>query len=158
MGLQPFSWLCQRPYKKLCGFLLESEMSKNPFFLKIVLLLFCLCVCAYVCLCKEHTVEVVLYFSQTSCVDLCSFGLLCGLVGSLAAYVFDCWTLEMEQISFTETSATNYESTLCNIPEERRHHSRHGGSLKSSTALLFARFAKIIMSSPKWHTYFLQTC
>ena len=66
----------------------------------------------------------------------------------------------MEQKGFPETSATNYESNLRNIPEERRPQSHHGGSLKSRTActvLRFVSFAQIIVSS-KWHIHCLQTC
>jgi len=36
-------------------------------------------------------------------------------------------------ISFTETSAPNYHSALCNIPEERRSHPHRGGSPQSIT-------------------------
>jgi hypothetical protein len=45
----------------------------------------------------------------------------------------DCLTLENGTHTFPETSVTIHQSTLCNIPEERRSHSRLGKSLKSST-------------------------
>jgi len=39
--------------------------------------------------------------------------------------------LKIGPIFCPETSATNYQSTLRNIPEERRSHLHRGGSLKS---------------------------
>jgi len=39
----------------------------------------------------------------------------------------------MGPIVFPETSVTNYQSTLRNIPEERRSHLHRGGSRKSHT-------------------------
>ena len=41
------------------------------------------------------------------------------------------WPLKMGSICCPETSVTNYQSTLRNIPEERSSHLRRGGSLKS---------------------------
>ena len=41
------------------------------------------------------------------------------------------WPLKMGPMCFLETSVTNYQSTLRNIPEERRSHFHRGGSLKS---------------------------
>jgi hypothetical protein len=38
---------------------------------------------------------------------------------------------KMGPIGCLETSVQNYHSALHNIPEERRSHSHHGGSLKS---------------------------
>jgi hypothetical protein len=39
--------------------------------------------------------------------------------------------LKIGQIGCPETSVNNYLSSLRNIPEERRSHLYHGGSLKS---------------------------
>jgi hypothetical protein len=46
------------------------------------------------------------------------------------------WPLKMGPIGCLETSVQNCHSTLRNIPEERRSHLHHGGSLKSRMKLL----------------------
>jgi hypothetical protein len=43
------------------------------------------------------------------------------------------WLLKMGPICCPETSVQNYQSTLRNIPEERRSNLHRGGSLKSRT-------------------------
>ena len=46
----------------------------------------------------------------------------------------------MRPVGCLETSVTNYKSTLCNIPEERKSHLHRGGSLKSSLVKLFYKY------------------
>jgi hypothetical protein len=46
-------------------------------------------------------------------------------------FSWTCWRLKMEPIGYPETSVQNYHSMLCNMPEERRSHLHHGGSLTS---------------------------
>jgi len=41
------------------------------------------------------------------------------------------WPLKVGQTGCPETSVSNYQSTLSNIPEERRSHLHRDGSLKS---------------------------
>jgi hypothetical protein len=53
------------------------------------------------------------------------------------AVFLDCLTLQMGPVVCPETSVTNYQSTLRNIPEERRSHLHRGESLKSREAYLF---------------------
>ena len=55
------------------------------------------------------------------------------LLGRLA------WPLKMAPIRCPETSVTNYQSTLHNIPEEWRSYLQSGGSLKSLTARPYLR-------------------
>jgi len=43
----------------------------------------------------------------------------------------------MGQIGCAEASATNYDSTLCNITEERRFHLHRGGNLYNVVILVF---------------------
>ena len=45
----------------------------------------------------------------------------------------------MRPIGFVETSVTDYQSTLCKIPEGRRSHLYRGGSLKPRKGLFFIR-------------------
>jgi len=44
---------------------------------------------------------------------------------------------KMESIGCPETSVWKHQSTLWNIPEERRSHLRHGWGLKSRTNVLW---------------------
>jgi len=46
----------------------------------------------------------------------------------------------MGPIGCPETSVTNYQCTLCNIPEEGRPYVHHGGSLKSCKVRIFSVF------------------
>jgi len=45
----------------------------------------------------------------------------------------------MRPIGCSETSVTNYQSALCNIPEEWRSHLHRGGSRKSRVNFLLQR-------------------
>jgi len=45
----------------------------------------------------------------------------------------------METIGWYEMSATKYQSTLCNIPEEWISHLDYGGSLESRIVALLVR-------------------
>ena len=45
--------------------------------------------------------------------------------------------LEEGPVGFPETSATNYEPGLPNIPEERRPHLHRGGTLKARNPQYF---------------------
>ena len=47
--------------------------------------------------------------------------------------------MKMEPTGCPETSVTNYYSTLCNIPEERRSHLRRGGHLNSGIRMEFTK-------------------
>jgi len=51
----------------------------------------------------------------------------------------------MGPIGFPEPSITNYQSTLINIPEERRPHLHRGGSFKSGICNL-----STISSNKNW--------
>jgi len=44
--------------------------------------------------------------------------------------------LKTESIGYHETSVTDYQSTLQNIPEERRFHFHRGGSFKSRPGMI----------------------
>jgi hypothetical protein len=53
-----------------------------------------------------------------------------------------CWAaghLNMGPIGSTETTVTNYQSTLRNIPEERRSHLKGGLNLKSRILILLQK-------------------
>jgi len=50
--------------------------------------------------------------------------------------------LKMKTIDYPETSVPYYQSTLNNIPEERRYHVRRGGSLRSHRPTYDAFFEK----------------
>jgi len=45
----------------------------------------------------------------------------------------------MGQIDFPENSVNNYQSTLRIIPEERRYHLNHSGSLQSRTITMYMK-------------------
>jgi hypothetical protein len=45
------------------------------------------------------------------------------------------WPFKMRPIRCPETAITNYQSMLCNIPEERRPHLHCGGSPKSCNTI-----------------------
>jgi hypothetical protein len=43
--------------------------------------------------------------------------------------------VKMGPMRCPETSVNNYDTTPCNIPEERRYHQHRGGSLKLSMGI-----------------------
>jgi hypothetical protein len=49
--------------------------------------------------------------------------------------VWNAWLLKTGPTGFPETSVTNYQLTLHNIPEERRLNLHCGGSLKSRNSV-----------------------
>jgi hypothetical protein len=51
--------------------------------------------------------------------------------------------MKMGPIGCTETSATNYQSALHNMPEDRRLHLQRGGSFKSHNNKLALTGAEI---------------
>jgi hypothetical protein len=57
----------------------------------------------------------------------------CLLFGTTYSFFFDSLLLKVGPIDCPETSVTEYQSMLSNIPDERGSHLYHGGSLTSST-------------------------
>ena len=56
---------------------------------------------------------------------------------------FGCLVADLPgSIGFPETSETNYQYTLSNIPEERRYHLQSGGSLKSCVIMIISLIRK----------------
>jgi len=52
------------------------------------------------------------------------------------------WILKTEPRVFLETSVTNYQSILRNIPEEGRYHLYRDGSLKSEIFVIFVNLSR----------------
>jgi hypothetical protein len=66
-----------------------------------------------------------------------SFGTIYG--SNLKLSSLTAWPLKMGLWDCSETSVTNYQSTLDNIPKERRSHLHGGGSLRPRTDLSFSK-------------------
>jgi hypothetical protein len=72
-------------------------------------------------------------FGDLRCAGIVS-SIATGLTGQSISHIFMCpaWPLKMRPMQCSETSITNYQSTLRKIPEERRSHLHCGGNMKSN--------------------------